>query len=148
MLLCLGGISPLAAQENEEEVKPKPDLYCTDISAPDGIMEGKDNEVKALITNRTKDTNVEGKVKVELVVIQADANDRDSYFVEIDGMGHKTRREALFTGVQAKNPDHVRLLIIIDPEKMVEESNEDNNRRLHKAWVQNPDASPTPSPEE
>ena len=135
----------LADDEKKEKSKPKPDFFCTDVSAPDGVVQGGDNKVRALITNLVKDSQVEGKVKVELVVIQADAADRDSYFLEIDAMGQNDKKEALFTGVQVKNPDYVRLLIIVDPDKAVEEASEDNNRRLHKAWVKKAEVAPEPS---
>lgn len=146
-LLALLSISSvcLADDDMKEEKKPKPDLFCTDVSAPEGVVQGGDNKVRALITNLIKDSAVEGKVKVELVVIQADATVRDSYFLEVDAPGHNDKKEVLFTGVQVKNPDYVRLLIILDPEKAVDEVNEDNNRRLHKAWVKKQEVTPEPS---
>ncbi len=143
-LLSVFGLT-LAEEEKKEEDKPKPDYFCIDVCSPEGVVQGGDNKVRALITNLVKDSRVEGKIKVELVVIQADPTVRDSYFLEIDAMAHKDKKEALFTGVQVKNPDYVKLLVIVDPEKVVEEANEDNNRRLHKAWVKKTDVPPQPS---
>lgn len=144
--LCFGlGATIAEDDKKEEKSKPQPDLFCSDVGAPEGIVMGADNQVKAIITNLNKDSDFEGTVKVELVVIQADPTDRDSYFVEVDAMGKGTKREAIFTGVQAKNPDSVRLLVKVDPEEAVEETNENNNRRLYKAWIKSPNVEPSPT---
>ena len=43
----------------------------------------------------------------------------------------------------ATDSDSVKLLAIIDPEKVIEEANEVNNRRLYQVWIKK---APTPSP--
>ena len=67
-LLSVFGLT-LAEEEKKEEDKPKPDYFCIDVCAPEGVVQGGDNKVRALITNLVKESRVEGKIKVELVVI-------------------------------------------------------------------------------
>jgi CARDB len=158
LILALAVGHSVAAQEDEgkdkdkkdekkEEVKLKPDLWVSDIVAPQGLVFGPGNQVKVVVENLSKDTDISGKVKIELVVIQDDAAVRTSYFAEVDGMGYRKKREAVFT-VEAKNNDFVRFLVIVDPEKTVEEENEENNRRLYHVSIKKPVVSPSPSPAE
>ena len=141
------GLTPSLAQD-EEPLPPQPDLWAAEIVVPNGIVLGPDNQVKVIVENLIKDSEIQGPVKIELVVIQADSGDRASYFAVVDGMKHGQKREAVFTGVAATNPDSVKLLAIVDPEKTVEEANEVNNRRFYQVWLKRPPAaSPTPSPE-
>lgn len=142
--LCLG-INPVLAQD---EPPPTPDLWPTEIIAPNGIVIGPNNQIKVIITNLVKDSEVSVPVKIELVVIQAESGERASYFAEVEGMKHNQKREALFTGVAATDSDSVKLLAIIDPEKVIEEANEVNNRRLYQVWIKKaPAPTPSASPE-
>jgi len=138
-------VIPTVAQD-EEEVKPKPDLWAAEIVAPEGVVFGPSNTVTVIVENLMKDSELEGLVKIELVVIQKGSNERSSYFAEVEGMRHRQKREAVFQGVEVTNKDAVRFLAIVDPEKLVEESNEDNNRKLYQVWVEEPAPSPSPSP--
>lgn len=134
-------------KEKDEKVKPKPDLWAAEIQAPEGVVFGPKNTVKVIVENLIKDSEVAGPVKVELVVIQMDTSERQSYFAEVEGMREGQKREAVFQSVEAKNNDKVRLLAIVDPEKTVEESNEDNNRRLYQVSIKKPEASPSTEPD-
>ena len=148
LLLLLSGLSLAEDKDKEEEKpKPKPDLWAAEIQAPEGLMFGPNNSVKVIVENLIKDTEIAGPVKVELVVIQPEEGGRQSYFAEVEGMRQGQKREAVFQGVEAKSRDKVRLLAIVDPEKTVEESNEDNNRRLYQVSIKSPKVSPTPEPE-
>jgi hypothetical protein len=142
------GLTPLLAEEDETP-PPQPDLWAAEIMAPEGIVLGPNNQVKVIIQNLVKDSEIEGTVKIELVVIQNDSGDRASYFAEVDGMKHGQKREATFTGIAATNSDSVKLLAIVDPDKTIEEANEVNNRRLYQVWIKKtgPEASPTPTPD-
>ena len=82
--LCLG-INPVLAQD---EPPPTPDLWPTEIIAPNGIVIGPNNQIKVIITNLVKDSEVSVPVKIELVVIQAESGERASYFAEVEGMKH------------------------------------------------------------
>ena len=141
LIACLAlSTNPILA---EDEPPPTPDLWPTEIIAPDGIVMGPNNQIKVIITNLVKDSEVNVPVKIELVVIQAESGERASYFAEVEGMKHNQKREALFTGIAATNSDSVKLLAIIDPEKVIEEANEVNNRRLYQVWIKKaPSASP------
>ncbi|MCA9776280.1 MAG: hypothetical protein KC800_06170 [Candidatus Eremiobacteraeota bacterium] len=140
------GLTPLLA---EDEPPPTPDLWAAEIVAPNGIVMGPNNQIKVIITNLIKDSEVPGPVKVELVVIQVDSGERASYFAEVEGMKHKQKREAIFNGVNAGSSDSVKLLAIIDPEKVIEEANEVNNRRLYQVWIKKaPSPSPSPAAED
>ena len=138
------GFTPLLA---EDEPPPQPDLWAAEIVCPEGIVFGPNNQIKVIVENLIKDSEIEGPVKIELVVIQTDSGERASYFAEVDGMKHGQKREAIFTGVAATNQDSVKLLAIVDPEKVHEEANEVNNRRLYQVWLKKaPEVSPTASP--
>lgn len=144
LLFLAQGLTPLLA---EDEPKPQPDLWPAEIIAPQVVF-GPNNQIKVVVQNLIKDSEIQGKVKIELVVIQAESGERTSYFAEVDGMRHGDKKEAIFTGVAATNNDSIKLLAIVDPEKVVEESNEVNNRRLYQVWLKKaPEASPTPAPE-
>jgi len=141
LMACLAlGTNPVLAQD---EPPPPPDLWPAEIIAPNGIVIGPNNQIKVIITNLVKDSEISAPVKIELVVIQAESGERASYFAEVEGMKHNQKREALFTGVAATDSDSVKLLAIIDPEKVIEEANEVNNRRLYQVWIKK---APTPSP--
>jgi CARDB protein len=142
------GLTPLLAED--EEPAPQPDLWAAEIVAPEGgLVFGPNNQIKVIVQNLIKDSEVEGPVKIELVVIQADSGERASYFAEVDGMREGQKREALFSGVAVTNQDSVKLLAIVDPEKLIEEANEVNNRRLYQVWLkQAPAPSPTPPAED
>jgi len=131
-------------KEAKEEVKLKPDLWVTEIIAPNGLVQGATNQVKVIVENRSKDTKIEGKVKLELVVIQNESSDRMSYFSEVDGMGFRQKRETVFSNVDVKNGEFVRFLAILDPDKVVDEENEENNRKLYKVWVKKPESEAKP----
>ncbi len=147
LLLVILLLTPAFAQEEEEgePAPPPPDLWAASIETPDGLLCGPTNKVKVVVENKAEESSLEGKVKVELVVIQS--GDRMSYFTEVEGMRFQEKREALFEGVEVKNKESVRLLVIVDPEKLVSESDEENNRRIMTAWVQEP-APPAPEEDE
>lgn len=134
--------------EEEKKPTPKPDLWTATINLPEtGIVVGATNSAKVLVENRAKDSVLEGKVKVELVIIQSDTSERASYFAEVDGMRHQETREAKFEGLNVTNNDSIRMLVILDPDDAIKESNEDNNRHIFTAWVKKtpkPEASPQP----
>lgn len=150
---------PLRAQEPSEEpaktpakevVKPKPDLNVAEISCPKDLQPGPNNEVRVKVINRAKGSELSGKVKIELVVIQADSADRKSLYGEVDAMTFGQKKEAVFTGVEVKDGEFVRFLAIVDPDKAIDEGNEVNNRKLYKVWLkkETPVATPSPAPSE
>lgn len=127
-----------------EKVVLKPDLRPAAILTPAGIVLGPGNQVKVLVENLSKDSKFENKVKVELVVIQDKSSDRMSYFAELDPIPFGKKQELVFT-VEVKNDNFVRLLAIVDSEKVVEEENEDNNRRIYQVSIKKAEPTPTPS---
>lgn len=136
-------------KKDKEKVVLKPDLRPAEIICPEGVVFGPNNQVKVVVENLSKDSEFEGPVKVELVVIQNESTNRTSYYAEVEAMKFKKKREAVFS-VEAKNNDFVRLLAIVDHDKSIPEENEDNNRRLYKVSVKevNTEPSPSPSPKE
>jgi hypothetical protein len=154
MMLSLAG--SVCSQPAAEAEKPKPaveaeearpDLWAREIVAPKGLLFGPGNEVRVIVENLTKESETASPVKVELVVIQSDPKDRASYFTEVESLRFGQKKEVVFTGVEVKNKEFVRLLAIVDSEKVVDESNEDNNRRLYKVWIKQAEPAPAPSPE-
>lgn len=137
----------------DEEPPPQPDLWAAEIIVLNGMTLGPNNQVKVLVENLVKDSEITGPIKVELVVIGTEPSDRASYFAEVNEVKYGKKTEVLFTGVAAKDPESVRLLSIVDPDKVVAESNEVNNRRLYKVWLKKapetatPEANPEAAPE-
>ncbi|MGE0491442.1 MAG: CARDB domain-containing protein [Vulcanimicrobiota bacterium] len=121
------------AEEEQPKPTPQPDLVIGRIVAPEGVTLGPANKVVATIENPAEG-RVEQKIKVELVVIQS-TGERTSQSVEIDGLDKNEKRPAEFAGVEVTNSDSVRLLVIVDPDKVIAESNEENNRKIYTAWV-------------
>lgn len=132
-----------AKEQPQEKVAPKPDLAPVEIVVPNGLKPGIGSQVKVLVDNLTKDSQVQGKVLVELVVISAQTGERLNYRTEVDAMKFKQKKEALFTEVRVPaSTNTVRLLAIVDPESGVEEITKDNNRRLFQIAVTELQASP------
>lgn len=143
-LLVLGlGLSAVSAQEGE--TKPKPDFRPSNIVMPEqGLVPGA-NKIRISIENRSKDSEVSGKVNFELVVLTLDGG-RQSYLGEFEAMRFGQKREVTLEGIEIGSQEKVRFLVILDPENLVEETNEGNNRYLFQAQVKKPSAE-TPKPE-
>ena len=128
-----------AVSAKEPEAKPKPDFHPYDIVLPaEGLNPGA-NKLKVLIENRSKDSEVTGKISFELVILSLDGT-RQSFPGEFDAMRFGQKREATLENVDVGAVDTVRFLLIVDPENLVEESNEDNNRYFFQAKVKTPKA--------
>lgn len=138
------GLTPLQAQD---ETLPLPDLWPMEIVVPNGLLPGANNQVKVIVTNLVKNSEIKGPVKIELVAIQVDSGERTSYFAEVEGMRHGQKREALFHGVNATGSS-VKLLAILDPDKVVEEADEVNNRRLYQVWIKKAPEPASPTAED
>ena len=112
--LSFGLTASLAQDKASETPTPAavvlPDLWPAEIKVPKALAFGPTNEVRVVVENRIKNSKIEGKVTVELVVIQADPTDRTSYFAQVDGMAFGQKKEALFTGIEVKNEETVRLV--------------------------------------
>ncbi|MCA9790859.1 MAG: hypothetical protein KC910_03660 [Candidatus Eremiobacteraeota bacterium] len=132
---CLLALLSGSALADDEQAKPapQPDLVIGRIDAPEGVMVGAANKVVAIIENPSEG-RVEQKIKVELVVIQS-TGERSSQSLEIDGLDKNEKRPAEFANVEVTSSDAVRLLVIVDPDKVITESNEENNRKIYTAWV-------------
>lgn len=146
-LLTALTISAVSAEDKKEE-KPKPDLWAAEIVVADGFGTTGDNQVKVIVENLAKDSEFEGNIPVELVVIDKESGERASYSAEVESMRYNQKREALFSGVKAPTGKTVRFLAIIDPGKALEESNEDNNRKLFQITVSAPKPAPAPEASE
>lgn len=147
LILILVGLScALGSADEAEKAKPKPDLVPIEIVVPAGIKPGMNNQVKILVDNTVKDSEVTGKVPVELVVISAQTGERLTYKAEVDGMGYHQKKEALFGEVRVPaDTNTVRLLAVVDRDATIEEANKDNNRRLYQVTVLEPAAAPAPA---
>ncbi len=125
-----------AKEQSKEKVVPKPDLTPVEIVVPAGLKPGIGSQVKVLVDYLAKDSQIQGKVLVELIVISNQTGERLNYRAEVDAMKYKQKREVVFPEVRAPlSTRTVRLLAIVDPEAMVEEGDEDNNRRLYQIAV-------------
>lgn len=127
------------AEDKVPEPKPKPDFCPVSIRLPEKGLSMGANQLTLTIENRAKESDAEGKIKYELVVLSAD-NSRQSYFGEVDAMRYGQKKDVVIDGVQVNTQENVRFLVILDPENVSEESNEDNNRYIYQAKIKAPES--------
>ncbi len=137
-LLLFGLTLGAAYAEDEKAPKPDPDFYPVSIRLPEQGLALGANQLKVTFDNRAKDSEVEGNLKFELVVLGPD-DARQSYFGEVDAMRFGQKREVLLEGVKVDTTENVRFLVILDPENSAKESNEDNNRYIFQAKIKGPE---------
>lgn len=151
LLLVGAALTASLAEEAKDKEKPKdipkPDLAPIEISVPNGLKAGIGSQVKVLVDNLTKSSDIKGKVAVELVVISVQTGERVSYRTEVDAMKFQQKKEAVFPDVRVPAATKiVRLLAIVDPESGVEELTKDNNRRLFQVTLGDSGEAPSEEP--
>jgi len=102
-----------------------------------GLAQGS-NQLKVTIENKARESEVEGKVKFELLVLSP-GDKRQSYFGELDAMSGGQKRQATLEGIEVDTLEPVRFLIIVDPDNVIKESNEHNNRYIFQGKVKPPE---------
>lgn len=136
MLLVCGA---LWADDEEEKKKeepkdPRPDIRVDSIDLPAPLHPGPGNKVSTRIRNTSEENNIEVPIKIRLVVITENGQ-RTEHMAELDKLNRRDKKDVVFENIELTEAKPVRFLVIVDPDKEIEETSETNNRRIFKAPV-------------
>lgn len=134
-----------AVADEDEEKKddapkdPRADIQVESIDTPEGLHPGQGNKVKVRILNRSKDNHIEVPIKVRLVVIPKNG-ERTTHELQLEKLERDRKEDLVFESIELFEAQPVRILVIADPEHLIDETNENNNRRIFSAPVMQPAA--------